>query len=63
MTREAILKNKEVFDAWLNGAEIQYLLDGNNNWVSFQNPDDPIWSIDVEYRIKPKKIEFKRLYF
>ena len=63
MTREAILKNKEIFDAWLNGAEVQYLLAGNNNWVSFQNPEDPIWSINTKYKIKPKKIEFKDCTF
>ena len=63
MTREAILKNKEIFDAWLDGAEVQYLLAGNNNWVSFQNPEDPIWSINTKYRIKPKKIEFKDCTF
>lgn len=53
MTREGILKHKEVFNKWLDGAEIQFL-DSYNNWIDIENPN---WYIDTKYRVRPKDIE------
>ena len=62
MTREVILKNKEIFDAWLDGAEVQYYDKDIDKWIDIVNPS---WCLDYEYRIKPKptKIEFEDCHF
>ena len=59
MTREGILKHKEVFDAWLDGKPIQLYLKSKNAWLDV---DVPNWDIELEYRIKPK-IEFEDCSF
>lgn len=60
MTREAILKNKEIFDAWLDGKQIQ-ILDTNGNWVDVRT--DVKWKEHREYRIKPTGIKFEDCSF
>lgn len=62
MTKEGILKHKEVFDAWLNGEEIQFSLSNDNDmeWIDIKNPS---WVIELIYRIKPTKIEFEDCSF
>ena len=60
MTREAILKNKEIFDTWLDGAEIEYFCIVNKKWFATKNP---AWNLNIEYRIKSTRIEFKDCSF
>lgn len=51
MCKEGILKHKVVFDAWLNGADIQYRDKGvDEEWYNIKNPS---WSLCAEYRVKP----------
>jgi hypothetical protein len=45
-------KHAELIKAWADGAEIQYRPTWNSEW--FDCIDDPKWSPDFEYRIKPK---------
>ena len=47
---EGIKKHKDVFDAWLDGAEIQYQCEGGDNWRPTLRPT---WSQDLKYRVKP----------
>ena len=56
MTRKGILKHKEVFDAWLGGAEVQYYGEKTKKWIDINNP---YWGLETKYRIKPTKIEFE----
>lgn len=56
MTREGILKHKEIFDAWLDGAEIEYFCIVNKKWFATKNP---AWNLNIEYRIKSTRIEFE----
>ena len=59
MTREGILKHKEVFNKWLDGAEIQFL-SNSNEWIDLKNPK---WYTGFKYRVKPTNIEFKDCSF
>lgn len=52
MTRERILKYREIFNAWLDGANIQFY-DG----VKWMDVEEPAWHVNTPYRIKPTKIE------
>ena len=60
MTKEGILKHKEVFDAWLSGAKVQYYGEKTKKWIDINNPS---WELIIKYRIKPKTIEFKDCSF
>jgi len=52
MNKEGILKHKEVFDAWLEGAEIQYKVFTNGEWEDVKD-FDPSWNPNTRYRVKP----------
>ena len=60
MTREGYNKHKELFDAWLNGAEIQYYSEYDKEWADTNNPN---WNLEIKYRIKPTRIEFEDCSF
>lgn len=60
MTRKGILKHKEVFDAWLGGAEVQYYGEKTKKWIDINNP---YWGLEIKYRIKPSRIEFEDCSF
>ena len=60
MTKEGILKHKEVFDAWLSGAKVQYYGEKTKKWIDINNPSQ---ELIIKYRIKPTKIEFKDCSF
>ena len=47
--KEGILLHKEVFDAWLNGAVIEYSFTGNDGEWSFCN--EPSWNVCTLYRV------------
>ena len=53
MTREGYNKHKEVFEAWINGKQIQILAE-NEQWVDC--PDNVKWKEHKEYRVKPTKL-------
>jgi hypothetical protein len=61
MNKEGILKHKKVFDAWLEGAEIQYRVFSNGEWEDVFNP---LWNSNTEYRVKPAltELEVGKLY-
>ena len=59
MTREGILKHREVFNKWLDGEEIQFS-SNSNEWIDLKNPN---WYIDIKYRVKPTKIEIEDCSF
>lgn len=50
MDRKGIKKHKEVFDAWLNGAEVEYK-DLGGEWRTVKEPQ---FSSIVKYRVKPE---------
>ena len=60
MTKEGILKHKEVFDAWLSGAKVQYYGEKTKKWIDINNPS---WELIIKYRIKPTRIEFEDCVF
>ena len=60
MTREGYNKHKEVFEAWLDGKQIQ-ILGENGQWID--SLADIKWKEHKEYRIKPTKIEIKDCSF
>lgn len=60
MDKRRFLKHREVFNKWLDGAEIQFYDTECNKWIDLKNPN---WDIDLEYRAKPTKIEFKDCSF
>lgn len=43
-------KHSELIKAWADGAEIQF----KNDFGCWQEVDLPLWTEDVEYRIKPR---------
>ena len=48
-------KHKQVIIAWLNGADIQSL--GNRgDWINLTELDEPLFSEDFEYRVKPQPV-------
>lgn len=55
MSKEGIIKNKAVFDAWLEGATIQYYDDNGETWYNVHN-NNPTWNILYNYRVKPKTV-------
>ena len=56
MNRESYKQHKELIEAWANGAEIETY---NKNICEWEQVKKPLWGIDIEYRIKPKKYELK----
>ncbi len=50
MTRESYKKHKELIEAWLDGATIEYK-DASNNWIELEEMN---WGYRTEYRIKAK---------
>jgi len=42
--------------AWAKGAEIEACNAGSTNWYRC---DTPMWWTDVQYRVKPKTVNFK----
>ena len=60
MTREGYNKHKEVFEAWLDGKQIQ-ILGENGQWID--SLADIKWKEHKEYRVKPTKIEFEDCSF
>lgn len=61
MTREGYKKHKEVFDAWLNGAEVQFYHKSKEKWIDIDGT--PSFVFDESFRIKPAKIEFEDCSF
>lgn len=59
MTREGLLKHKELFNKWLDGSEIQFL-SNSNEWIDLNNPS---WDENIEYRVKPYKIDIEDCHF
>ena len=59
MTREGFLKHKDVLNAWLNGADIEYKK--TDCWDTTNNPR---WRSDIEYRIKetPDTIDWSHVH-
>jgi len=47
MSREGVKKHWKVFEAWLNGAEVEY-----KNAYGWHDASIPVWDEDVEYRVK-----------
>lgn len=60
MTKEGILKHKEVFEAWLDGAEIQFFSSDYKGWIDIEKPS---WDIELIYRVKPTKLEIEDCSF
>jgi len=50
MNKEGILKHREVFNAWLDGAEIQF---GGDPWCDVHE-NNPSWNPYKMYRVKPQ---------
>ena len=46
-------KHAELIKAWADGAEIECLVQPSNKW---ELREQPIWSVDATYRIKPQPI-------
>lgn len=53
MTREGYNKHKELIEAFVNGAEVQFYSKMHKGWIDTENPT---WDLNIEYRIKPTKI-------
>ena len=53
MTAEAYFKHKEVIEAWLQGAEVEFLIN-NAEWVYVEKP---VFHAVKKYRIKPANIK------
>ena len=60
MTREGYKKYKKLIEAFANGAEIQFYSKMHKGWIDTENPT---WDLNIEYRIKPTKIEFEDCSF
>ena len=52
MDKSGIIKHREVFNAWLEGAEVEYYEAAWGKWMSLTF-DDPNFYPEVQYRIKP----------
>lgn len=52
MKREDIKKHREVFNAWLDGAEIEFYDESEKLWKNVTNPE---FYKNLEYRIKKGK--------
>jgi hypothetical protein len=57
MTREGIIKHKEVFDAWMGGAEVEIRSKISSEFVL---SGYPAFHFDREYRVKQCKFEKAR---
>ena len=57
MNREGIKENRAVFDAWLEGADIQYRWKDNNG--PWEDCPFPGWLPAVDYRVKPDNSLYK----
>ena len=53
MTAESYFKHKEVIEAWLQGADVEFLID-NAEWV---DTEKPVFHVVKKYRIKPANIK------
>jgi hypothetical protein len=53
MTAEAYFKHKEVIEAWLQGAEVEFLIN-NAEWICVEKP---VFHAVKKYRIKPANIK------
>ncbi len=51
MNREGIKKHRVVFDAWLDGAEVEYQGSDGRWHLSHAGPN---WCSTIEYRVKPE---------
>lgn len=60
MTKEEYNKHKKVFEAWVNGAKVQYYDKTKKEWF---NTENPLWGYYTEYRIKPTKLELEDCSF
>ena len=60
MEKEAILKNRHIFNVWLNGAKIQYYDKDTDKWIDIE---DPTWDLETQYRMKSPQIEFEDCHF
>ena len=50
LNKQFILKNKKIFNAWLNGKQIQFYDKVDDRWYDL---DFPAWDGRDPYRIKP----------
>jgi hypothetical protein len=55
ISREGILKHKEIFDGWLAGGEVEFYSEGMAVWLYDPNPS---FRPEVKYRIKETKDSF-----
>jgi hypothetical protein len=46
-------KHADTIIAWANGAQIQCRL-GKGQWIDYRQGENPSWSDDYTYRIKPE---------
>lgn len=53
--RRGIKKHKDVFDAWLNGATIEFRTNDKDKWVVIRNPK---FVYNNQYRVKQKPREY-----
>ena len=60
MTKEGILKHRDLFNKWLDGEQIQFYSPTYKKWI---NAEYPTWSDKTEFRVKPTKIEFEDCSF
>ena len=54
MTAEAYFKHKEVIEAWLQGADVEYLEALDDTWYHVSRP---VFCEQKQYRIKPANIK------
>ena len=54
MTAEAYFKHKEIIEAWLQGADVEYLEDLDYTWYDMSHP---VFCEQAQYRIKPANIK------
>lgn len=54
MTAEAYFKHKEVIEAWLQGADVEYLEALDDTWYDVSHP---VFCEQTQYRIKPANIK------
>lgn len=48
-------KHAEVIKKWADGAKIQFKSPTSTQWLD--HPDNPDWSLNVDYRVKPQKVK------
>ena len=54
VTAEAYFKHKEVIEAWLQGADVEYLEDIDDTWYDASRP---AFCEQAQYRIKPANVK------